>query len=81
MRRQENYYRIVGDTTQLCIVQTNGTRQRFTIPQQYLSEIKLFHWSFRGKNGVFNEFNVSLGAFLAERYGYSGTNWRRISVS
>lgn len=44
----------------------------------YENDVKLYNWSYKGKSGIFNEFNVSLGAFLAEKLGYNTGNWRRI---
>lgn len=77
MKRQTNEYGLSGDVASLLIVQNNGNKQCLLFPSVYLDDVKRFHWSFKGKNGTFNEFNVSFAAYFANIYGYSDTNWRR----
>lgn len=61
----------------LSIQKYDGNSINAVFPSEFLADIKLFHWGYKGKSGIFNEFNVSFAAFLADKYGYIGANWRR----
>lgn len=76
MKRQTNTYSKPNDGK---ITLTIGAKTPVSavFPAQELKELRLYKWSYRGKSGIFNELGVSLGAYLATIYGYSGRNWRR----
>ena len=85
MKPCANDYATVSDTngfvTALYITRFNKTPIIVHFPSEFLAEIKMFHWSYRGKSGIFNDFNESLAGYLANTYGYKGRNWRRKDVS
>jgi len=81
MKRQTNAVFSATDVeSHLIITQSSGNSVIAIFPTEFLAQIKQFHWSYKGKNGIFNEFNVSLAAFFAEVFGYTGRNWRRKDV-
>lgn len=81
MKRQQNSYRVEGFVTVLEITQLNGNVIKAYLETEHYDAVKRFKWAFRGKSGIFNEFNVSLGTFIAEKLGYKASNWRRIDAS
>lgn len=80
MRRHINYYSFDNQSSCRVLRVDRGNMPEIVVyfDETYYNDVKLYNWSYKGKNGIMNEFNVSLGAFLAEKVGYKAGNWKRI---
>lgn len=80
MRRLQNTYNTVENKTTLTIGEgTNAVTAVFDAC--WLDDVKLYHWSHRGKGIIKNEYNETLTARIASLYGFDIDEYTRLKAN
>lgn len=76
MRRQENNY-IYTSAEYVRLTISGKNTYNITFDSIAYDDVRIYKWSHRGKGIFINEFGETIGAFLAEIYGYEPGTWTR----